>query len=135
MSPTSRGAGRLVLGHQLLVRLLAGAWRDRPRGDRGADRGRSPAAHDLDRAATRSASRAAGILKTKTSPPWAISAAPDRQLDRAVGGHHEPGHRRVRDGHRPAGRDLAEEQLQRGPARAEDVAEADAREGRRCVPR
>ena len=75
MSPTSRRPGRLVLGHQLLVGLLAGPRVDRPRRDRRPGRGRSSARRPRWPRGPGPPGAPTGILKTKTSPPRAISAA------------------------------------------------------------
>ena len=123
------GAGRLVLGHQLLVGLLAGAGRHRLGGDRGrVEAGQRGGVGDGRR--DQVAQARDGHLEHEDLAATGDLRRPDRQVDRPVRGHHEAGHRRVGDGHRTAGRDLPGEQLQRRAARAQDVPEPDAGERR-----
>ncbi len=124
--------GRLLLGHQLLVALLAGPRRDASHGDRRPGRGRSAGRRRRSPQPTRSPSRGDRHLERRRprrrGPPRRPRGT--SSTARSVR-HHEARHRRVGHRHRAAGGDLAGEQLERRAARAEHVAEADAGEGRR----
>ena len=68
------------------------------------------------------------MSRTKTSPLSPIAPGLDDELH-GLGDRHEVArHVRVRDGHRPAARDLAAEERDDAAGRAEDVAEADGDE-------
>ena len=127
--PDVAGPRRLFLGHELLVGLLAGARRDR-RGLDGRGVAAGPGGDDLDRGGDEVGQRRDGHLEHEHLAATRPTGGLERELDGPVGGHDEPGHRRVGDGHRPTGLDLPGEELDGGTARPEDVAEANAGEGR-----